>query len=66
MIWANHADADPAFTFAGRSVICLPDGSEAARAPVSGPALIFADYEPAKFAASRAACCYLSELRTDL
>ena len=66
IIYVNHADSDPAFTFAGRSVICLPDGSDAARAPVSGSALIFADYDPAKFAASRAANCYLSELRTDL
>ena len=66
IIYVNHADSDPAFTFAGRSVICLPDGSDAARAPVSGSALIFADYDPAKFAASRAANCYLTELRTDL
>jgi predicted amidohydrolase len=66
VVYANHADADPAFSFAGRSVICLPDGSEAARAPAHGPALIFADYEPSGFAASRAANAYLSELRTDL
>jgi 5-aminopentanamidase len=66
VVYANHAGADPAFAFAGRSVICLPDGSEAARAPAHGPALIFADYEPANFSASRAANCYLSELRTDL
>jgi predicted amidohydrolase len=66
IIYVNHADADPGFTFAGRSVICLPDGSEAARAPVSGSMLLFADYDPAKFAASRAANCYLTELRTDL
>ena len=66
VVYVNHADADPAFTFAGRSVICLPDGSEAARAPATGPALIFADYEPTGFTASRAANHYLSALRTDL
>jgi predicted amidohydrolase len=66
IVYVNHAGADPAFSFAGRSVICLPDGSEAARAPRTGEALIFADYEPANFAASREANCYLRELRTDL
>jgi predicted amidohydrolase len=66
IIYANHADADPGFTFAGRSVICLPDGSDAARAPSFASALIMADYDYAKFAASREANCYLKELRTDL
>lgn len=66
VVYANHADTDPTFRFAGRSVICLPDGSEAARAPASGEALIFADYEPANFDASREANHYLKALRTDL
>jgi predicted amidohydrolase len=65
IVYSNHAGADPAFSFAGRSVICLPDGSEAARAPRTGDALIFADYEPANFLASRETNCYLGELRKD-
>jgi predicted amidohydrolase len=66
IVYADHAGADERFAYAGRSCIALPDGTDAARAAPSGPALIVADYEPARYAAARAANPYLAERRTDL
>jgi predicted amidohydrolase len=63
VVYANHAGSDGRFTYAGRSGIALPDGTDAARAPASGAALIFADYHPAAFAECRAANPYLTDRR---
>jgi hypothetical protein len=40
----------------------MPDGSDAARAPIAEPALIFADYISADYTGSRAENAYLEEL----
>jgi predicted amidohydrolase len=64
--YADLAGADPPFTYAGRSCIILPDGTEAARADATSPALLMADYDPTAFAESRRINPYLSDLRTDL
>jgi predicted amidohydrolase len=66
IIYADHAGADDRFAYAGRSGITFPDGSDAARAAASGPALLVADYEPEKFAHCRAANPYLRDRRLDL
>ena len=66
IVYADHAGGDGRFAYAGRSCIALPDGTDGARAPASGSAVIVADYEPARFAATRAANPYLAERRTDL
>jgi predicted amidohydrolase len=66
IVYADHAGGDERFTYAGRSGITLPDGSDAARAPASGPALLVADYEPEEFAHCRAANPYLRDRRLDL
>ena len=63
--YANYAGGDRRFTYAGHSCIVMPDGADAARATATEPALIFADYEPAVFAASRAANSYLADLRDE-
>ncbi len=63
--YADHAGADARFAYAGRSCIALPDGTDAARAPAAGGAVIVADYDPAAFSRARAANPYLSERRTD-
>jgi predicted amidohydrolase len=60
--YANYAGRDQRFTYAGRSCIAMPDGTDAARAPAAGPALIFADYNPTDYAASRAENAYLADL----
>lgn len=61
--YANWAGRDARFGYAGRSCIVMPDGREAARAPVEGAALLVADFMPGDFADSRAANPYLDELR---
>ena len=66
IVYANHAGMDGRFEYAGRSCIVMPDGGDAARAPARGPALIIADYEPSRHAASRAANPYLADRRADL
>lgn len=66
VVYANHAGADRLFTYAGRSCIVLPDGSDGARAPATGSTIIVADYEPAHFEACRAENPYLSDRRVDL
>ena len=62
LAYANYAGSDQRFDYAGRSCIAMPDGSDAARAPVSEPALIFADYISADYTGSRAENAYLEEL----
>jgi predicted amidohydrolase len=66
IVYADHAGSDGRFAYAGRSSIALPDGSDGARAPANGSAIIVADYDPANFAASRSANPYLVDRRTDL
>ena len=51
------------FAYAGRSCIVAPDGTDLARAPAAGPAVLVADVDPAAYAASRIANPYLSERR---
>jgi predicted amidohydrolase len=63
VVYANQAGADRRFAYAGRSAIVTPDGMDAARAGPAGAALIVADYDPAAFAASRAANSYLADRR---
>ena len=65
VVYANHAGADGRFTYAGRSGIAMPNGSDAARAPPAGAALIVADYDPGAFAECRAANPYLADRRLD-
>lgn len=60
--YANWAGRDARFVYAGRSCIVMPDGRDAARAPVEGATLLVADYVPGDFAESRAANPYLDEL----
>jgi predicted amidohydrolase len=60
--YANYAGSDPRFAYAGRSCIAMPDGSDAARAPETEPALIFADYVSSDYANSRAENAYLADL----
>ena len=66
IVYANHAGADLGFAYAGRSCIAMPDGTDAARASADRAELIVADYEPARFAALRAANPYLADRRADL
>ena len=66
VVYAGHAGRDERFAYAGRSCIAMPDGSDAARAPPSGAAILVADYEPARYAACRAANPYLADRRVDL
>jgi predicted amidohydrolase len=66
IVYANHAGGDGRFNYAGRSVIAFPDGSEGARAPAEGSAIIVADYEPSKFSAARSANPYIADRRADL
>lgn len=63
VVYANYAGSDERFTYAGRSGIALPDGTDAARAPEQGAALIVADYDPATFGECRAANPYLTDRR---
>ena len=66
VVYANHAGGDTRFTYAGRSCIAMPDGSEATRAGVTEAALVLADYDRAAYAASRRANPYLADRRDDL
>jgi len=63
IVYANHAGGDGRFAYAGRSCISMPDGRDAARANAHDRGIIVADYEPERFAASRAANPYLKDLR---
>ncbi len=64
--YADHAGGDDRFAYAGRSCIALPDGSDGARAPAGGSAVIVADYAPERFTATRATNPYLRDRRSDL
>lgn len=66
IVYANHVGSDGRFTYAGRSCITMPDGTDAARAAVSGGKIIIADYDPERFSASRLANPYLVDQRADL
>ena len=66
IVYADHAGGDGRFAYAGRSCIALPDGSDGARAPAGGSAVIVADYEPERFSAVREVNPYLSARRHDL
>jgi 5-aminopentanamidase len=65
IVYADHAGADERFAYAGRSCIAMPDGTDAARATAHATKVIVADYEPDRFAASRAANPYLKDRRTE-
>lgn len=62
--YVNHCGGDALFAYAGLSGIAAPDGTMLAEAPETGEALIFADLDPAAYAASAAANSYLTDLRT--
>ncbi|WP_281966549.1 carbon-nitrogen hydrolase family protein [Roseovarius nanhaiticus] len=59
--YADNADRDEGFEYQGLSSIAAPDGRVLAEAGVTGDALIYADIEPAAFAASRGANPYLED-----
>jgi predicted amidohydrolase len=61
--YANHCGGDALFSYAGLSGIVAPDGTMLAEAPETGEALLFAELDPAAYAASIAANSYLSDLR---
>jgi len=63
LAYADHAGADDAFAYAGRSVVCAPDGAVIARAPAAGEALLVVDIDPTRYTASRRANPYLGEAR---
>ncbi len=60
--YVNHAGADERFTFAGLSRIAAPDGSLLAVGDNAGETLMFADVDPAAFAASIDDNTYLRDL----
>ena len=63
VVYANHADADPYFTYQGTSFIVAPDATQLAVAEDAGEALIYADIRPGDYGESRAQNPYLSDLR---
>jgi predicted amidohydrolase len=60
--YVNHAGADARFTFAGNSRIAAPDGSLVASSGDTAEHLLFADIEPARFAASIGDNPYLKDV----
>lgn len=60
--YVNHCGSDPLFSFAGRSRIAAPDGSRLAAGGAEGEELLFADIDPAAYAASRGENTYLADL----
>ncbi|TXR47903.1 carbon-nitrogen hydrolase family protein [Phyllobacterium endophyticum] len=60
--YVNHAGADARFTFAGNSRIAAPDGSLVASSDDTAEHLLFADIEPARFAASIGDNPYLKDV----
>nr|WP_255607269.1 carbon-nitrogen hydrolase family protein [Phyllobacterium sp. 2063] len=60
--YVNHAGADERFTFAGQSRVAAPDGSLIAVCTDDQEHLMFADIDPAAFAASIAGNPYLKDL----
>jgi predicted amidohydrolase len=60
--YVDHAGSDANFTYAGRSCIVAPDGSDLARAGRSDAELLIADVDPAAFAQCRVDNPYLQEL----
>ncbi|MEI4262838.1 carbon-nitrogen hydrolase family protein [Roseovarius sp. D0-M9] len=59
--YADNADSDEGFTYQGLSSIAAPDGAVLAAAGETGDALIYADVDPAAYAASRDANPYLED-----
>jgi predicted amidohydrolase len=64
--YADHAGGDDRFRYAGRSCIAFPDGSDGARAPAAGSAVLVADYQPESFSKARLANPYLKDRRPAL
>jgi 5-aminopentanamidase len=60
--YVDLCGTDGRFAYAGLSCIAAPDGSLLAQAPAEGEALIFAEIDPAAYAASRAENSYLADL----
>ncbi len=61
--YVNHCGADPLFAYAGLSGVASPDGRLLAAAEADKALLLFADLDPAAYAASAAANSYLTDLR---
>ena len=61
--YANHCGADAVFAYAGLSGVASPDGRLLAAAEADKALLLFADLDPAAYAASAAANSYLTDLR---
>lgn len=61
--YVNHCGNDALFSYAGLSGVVAPDGTMLAEAPETGEALLFAELDPAAYAASIAANTYLRDLR---
>jgi predicted amidohydrolase len=59
--YADNADSDEGFTYQGLSSIAAPDGAVLAEAGETGDSLIYADLDPAHYAASREANPYLED-----
>jgi predicted amidohydrolase len=63
--YGNHAGGDAAFVYAGMSHIAAPDGKSLAFAPDNKPALLFAELDPSRYAASKLENSYLTDLKSD-
>jgi predicted amidohydrolase len=66
VVYANHAGGDARFSYAGRSRIAMPDGSEPASATDEGSLVLVADYDPDLYEESAMANSYLADRRSDL
>ena len=62
VVYANHGGRDENFAYAGLSCAVGPDGGCLAAAADDEAVLLFADIDPAAFAASRRANTYLADL----
>ena len=62
LAYVNHCGSDGAFNYAGQSAIVAPDGAFLAKATAKGEVLLYADIDPAAYAASRADNSYLRDL----
>jgi predicted amidohydrolase len=61
--YADLAGHDGRFPYMGLSCIAAPDGTDLARAPADGDALLFATVDPTAYGESREANPYLTDLR---
>lgn len=61
--YGNHAGCDENFVYAGLSHIAAPDGETLALAADNKPALLFAEFIPSRYAASKSENSYLADLK---